>query len=616
MVDLLALVYRLYPEATIEAHVVLPESQPSSGYDAGYYHANGYAALQELEAWALENPFNGHQLWLHLYGEENTEGELIGMSDLHRMIADFNYLSVTSDFIHHWFGRLAESTFQYPLYYSTGLYRFIFPTDLILKYLSLSLWEGLLRKLTYNCFRTGEGYVNEERPLDYKLYFNDYRFRLMDLNHLSLNCIDKECDHYFEDYWHAYSQRLTYEKARAEAEKHNMNSSLDVVYQDFKAGFLTGFRNEGVASYFNQKRSEIKERTSLLLANFDSSLDRDMSLSVYDRFRLTDAILHIMNERKNMWLECDIPSLNVRVTDAMEEARKIEEEVQAFSLLRRIFFEKARFYCYQDTLSNLYLHKTQLIANGYAMEVSDALCAQLANHITTLLDQLSKVLQAQIEVERLKDEVRYELTSNHALVKYLHQMGAIGYWERILLHNQEIMDDLFMKCKDFLLSKGLSMIEGLSDVEFGKKQLFPTIAEYAKSLDGYRELIGPIIPSMFDEIVEDQRFVSDAMRKSSARIALSDEAVGMADPTVRIWNSDHLYLSFFLDSWEKRDDLIQAFMQSHHPWCFVDDRVDRIADYDVDVLQLCGGFTLQMLKVYPLLRDAYERVKNTYDNKQ
>lgn len=111
-----------------------------------------------------------------------------------------------------------------------------------------------------------------------------------------------------------------------------------------------------------------------------------------------------------------------------------------------------------------------------------------------------------------------------------------------------------------------------------------------------------------------QQFVADAMRQSRVRIALMKNDAD-TDTNPHIWYERRLYIPNSLDAWKKRKALLQAFMQAQSQ-SLADDRVVRTTNEEMDVLQLCGGFTLQMLKVYPILRDAYERVKNTYDNKQ
>lgn len=197
VVDVVAQIRNAYPspeEYRILIYALLPDEQPKANWNSGNYHANGYAALMELNALAVGEmhphdvagagrqltdlsspPFNG----CYTFCNENEGGVFVDVeAELPKIVGDFIYQKTLGL---GWAGlsraensengnkddersldtRRAERSKRFLTF---GIRRLVVPKDEIREYLSYNFAVQAARQLMFNNWIEGMGYGDEPRP--------------------------------------------------------------------------------------------------------------------------------------------------------------------------------------------------------------------------------------------------------------------------------------------------------------------------------------------------------------------------------------------------------------------------------------------------------------------
>lgn len=197
VVDVVSQIRKLYPDPKdyrILIYALLPDEQPKAGWNSGNYHANGYAALAELNALAVGSlhPFDvagsGKRLTdlggivfngCYLFSNENESNIFVDVDDaLPKIVADFIYQKTLgldwkelrraensengdkADEVAVGGGRNERSK----RFLTFGIRRLMVPQDEIREYLSYNFAAQSARQFMYNNWIEGQGYSNEARP--------------------------------------------------------------------------------------------------------------------------------------------------------------------------------------------------------------------------------------------------------------------------------------------------------------------------------------------------------------------------------------------------------------------------------------------------------------------
>lgn len=201
VVDAVAQLRKQYPDANqvkIIVYAVLPESIPKANWDSGNYHANGYAALLELNALAV-----GKYIPIDLTGEggrrverasiyfngcyvltnENAAGYSVDTDkELPGIIAEYIFVKTQTA---NWEAlEKAENsengTFddepsvvdhntkeRSPRFLSFGIRRIVVPDQEIEEYLTYNFAQRAVNQAVFSNWVDGLGYADEPRPADY-----------------------------------------------------------------------------------------------------------------------------------------------------------------------------------------------------------------------------------------------------------------------------------------------------------------------------------------------------------------------------------------------------------------------------------------------------------------
>ena len=224
LIDVLAQVRNLYRDSRtykIIAYTFLPEEFPKANWDTGNYHANGYAALQELNALSvnmfrphdvaergdrlrLSDPFNG----CYVFTNQNRNGLQVDVEhDLPNIMADFLFQKIVVATATNWrtLERMenAENGDGTPesrpgatigerskRFLTFGIKRLTIPEEEIREYLTYRFARQAALQLRFNNWSDSLGFLDEPRTLDFGTFVREREVQerwLLSDEHLSLS---------------------------------------------------------------------------------------------------------------------------------------------------------------------------------------------------------------------------------------------------------------------------------------------------------------------------------------------------------------------------------------------------------------------------------------------
>ncbi len=202
LIDIISQTRSLYNDPQkyrILVYALLPDTHPPQGWDTGNYHANGYAALSELNAMSvgryapydvtgikerhqIQDPFNG----CYVFTNENENGMIVDVNkDLPNVVADFLYQKVVAiKDISDWTSlkrmENAENGDGTPetapgtnlperskRFLTFGIKRLIIPEEEIMEYLTYDFTRQASLQLLYNNWQDTLGFNDEAKNLDF-----------------------------------------------------------------------------------------------------------------------------------------------------------------------------------------------------------------------------------------------------------------------------------------------------------------------------------------------------------------------------------------------------------------------------------------------------------------
>ncbi len=337
IVDVVAQLRALYADPgrnRIIPYLLLPDQYPPPNWDTGNYHANGFAALTELNAlstgaFRVVDVANGERLDLkdafngaYVFGNENENGYLADVNDeMPGIIAEFLFQKIIVATKVGWrslermenaengdgtpetspgakFGERSKR------FLSFGIKRIAIPEEEIKEYLTLNFARQAIQQLRYNNWQDTLGYVDQPRNVDFATFVRQAdvvgRWALTD-DHLTLSVPILASDDPQKRWktltgeWEAVLPTF-----KAMAREQAPPVWLDVLADYFQKRFDESFRNTGAASFYRTKTlarqqmaREIRDRIEREL--FDDW--RNGVRSASDISKMLAELLGSLNER-------------------------------------------------------------------------------------------------------------------------------------------------------------------------------------------------------------------------------------------------------------------------------------------------------------------------------
>ena len=464
VIDIVSQVRALYRDPKtyrIVIYALLPEEIPNQNWDTGNYHANGFAAIKELNALSVRNlkphdvagsgdrlelqdPFNG----CYLFTNQNENGLKVDLDkQLPDILADFLFQKIVAlrnadavqvlermENAENGDGtpetrpgaNVAERSKRFLAF---GIKRLAIPEKEIREYLTYNFARQAVLQLRFNNWDDTIGFRNLPRNVDLREMVKgkevQERWMITD-DHLMLSrgILKEEIDNKrwkpLNREWMDYMPDFV----GMVEQTNNQSMWLNELEKLMTQRYEENFRGLGVRKFYEDKLQARRLHVSQIRRRIETELFEEWRTgqkSMYDIAREVEALLGVLNDRMD--------DLDRRAAKSHENAEGAEGRVKTnrndwdkIGLLSAAFGRrKTLLNAHSNHLSELYIYRTQAEAIGFAKRLLQELIAevtQLSNDVsrcTAVLDDAIKEFSARIN-ERCNDGEEYDL--RQALVRY------------------------------------------------------------------------------------------------------------------------------------------------------------------------------------------------------
>ena len=468
----------------------VPEQFPLQGRNAEYYHANGYAALKELNALQtgryIPRDVTGEYEFVPLEDDSlvfdscflftniNENGQIFNTkADLPDMVSDFIYhfLTFPANDISCAFRRVyllddccdyahendenaktsetasREKPVRTRRFNAFGTKRIIHPEEEIVEYLTYNFARQSLLQMKYNNWADDRGYRDQPKNEDYISFVKDSttlnNWMISDAHlMLSLPILpwDKERKwKTIQDDWNAVFPNLA-----DEAWSKDQNSSINELVRICEERFEKHFRTMGVSEFYKIKEQTRKEIAREICYTIQCDLFsrwQNGEISIHEISSLMDALIAQTEIRLKTFDE-KMFSRSGEIDKMYNVKTQNEHDWANLSIVAvALGKNKKLFRSQSDLLQHLYIRKTELEGLRFAKK----LLAETLNEMQLLYievmrfsDMLSDVLQlTEKEIaERCREEQFSAESFAQTVVKYYDSYEVKKFTDRIIRDQQ------------------------------------------------------------------------------------------------------------------------------------------------------------------------------------
>jgi hypothetical protein len=472
-------VYRAPKTFRIVVYALLPEEIPNQNWDTGNYHANGYSAVQELNALSvsalrpndvasagermeLEDPING----CYLFTNENENGLKVDVDkQMPQILADFLFqkiISITGGEALKLLEKMenAENGDGTPekrpgsnvperskRFLAFGIKRLAIPESEIREYLTYTFARQAALQLRFNNWEDSLGFRNEPVNADFGEFVRqketEERWLLTD-EHLLLSrgilaeeIKNRKWKPISQEWQDTLPEFVTMVEDSSEQAMW-LNELQKLTVQRFDETF----RGQGVRKFYETKISARKQHVAEIRHRVEKDLFSDWQngmKSMYDISQVVSALLVRLTQRLN--------DAATKLAKAKENAETGETTVSASrtewtkvglisSLLGK---RKSLLNAHSEFLRDLYIYRTQIEAWGFAQRLLQELISDLndlqtdVSRCTATLDDAIKDFGIRIS-ERCNDNEQPDL--RQSLVRY-YNPSRVKEFSRLLEKKEE-----------------------------------------------------------------------------------------------------------------------------------------------------------------------------------
>lgn len=454
-------------------YLYIPEVLVPERHNAGFYHANGYAALCELNAISLGNVYNPTDVSgetdyqtgkvarlfkdgdaftkAYLFSNFNEENKVLPKDKkLPEAVADFLFQKTVVPGImgaSGAMGRLesAENDGNAPEkdqtgtnvhsreFMSFGIKRIEYPETEITEYGSYKFAEQASKQLTYNLWIDGKGYSTcsiDEVGQGYKMTFLDnqekeYERLKLSNRYITLQAPIREIkgvtDNWqdFYSYWETITQFFG-EEATEDSEKRNWIASFD---KSCEMEFNNNFRASGVKKFFETQRSENNGYASWIKRHIETMLFNDWQAGTKSLLEIEKYVMTLQSLNVDRQIACEdkIASLNKYMEqETLPKIEAVLNDWNNINWLKDIFGASRKIFDqYKSLKSEFYTIRTEIESYSYARSLLAAVGQQLGlllKGITDFKESLSIVLKRVNEAAEEKCKLESAASSQEAKV--------------------------------------------------------------------------------------------------------------------------------------------------------------------------------------------------------
>jgi Tubulin like len=441
LVDVISQIRAMYPGKTyrILVYAFLPDKNPGANRAGLNYHANGYAALLELNALSLgvyqphdvsggqkgrlelQDPFH----CCYLFTDENEDHNKVDIDkELPDIVASFLYqkMVAANDMVWDSLRRLEtfenmdfrpeESPFSHRpersrLFFAFGIKQIAYPEEEIREYMTYAFARQAALQLQYNRWSDSFGYIEEPVNQSFSEFVKQketlQRWYLTD-DHLMLSdgiLPDEVKNKRWKPISTFWSDLLpNFKSFVRESFPKNDNVWLDELSKLCETAYGQNYRDLGVRKFYETKRGEIKDHVRELRQIIERDLFQDWvagAKSMNDISRLLIALISSLEERASA-VDERIPKIKENEEAAAAKVAFNKKEWAKVGVFSGMMGKRQSLLDAQgECLQQLYVFRTRI----EGMEFSKRLLQFLIAELTTLSGEVSKC--ASMITEALRD---------------------------------------------------------------------------------------------------------------------------------------------------------------------------------------------------------------------
>lgn len=430
IIDAISQIRALYPGKSYRVLIygLLPERNPSANRAVANYHANGYAALLDLNAlsvsaWSphdvsgqtrgrltLQDPFN----CCYLFADENEDHNKVDVDkELPDIVSSFLYQKTVAVNGMTWDSLRRFETFENldfrpeespssrkpersRLFFAFGIKQIAYPEEEIREYMTYQFARQGALQLQYNRWSDSTGFVDEATNQSFHEYVRaketQQRWRITD-EHL---CLSEGIlpDEISNRRWKPINQFWTelipnFKSYVRENFASNERVWLDELSKLCEQAYGQNYRDLGVRKFYETKRNDAKDHAREMRGRIEADLFQEWATgvkSMQDISRLLTALLASLEERLKQ-----IDEKIARSKEA-EEAAGVRANANArewagVGLVGGLLGKRQSLFDGQgECLTQLYISRTRAEAFDFSKKLTQVLSAELA----TLASEVSK----------------------------------------------------------------------------------------------------------------------------------------------------------------------------------------------------------------------------------
>ncbi len=421
----------------IVVHAMVPELTPPGTSDAGRYHANGYAALNELNA-LLIGEYKPHDVsglserlnlenvekvadGLILYSNVNEKGVIVDSHhELPQIVSDFTYSRIflenndnTEEYIRSysfenidgWRKEMWEKAkagqirpYRTKAVSSFGIKRVVIPEDEIIEYFTYSFGRQALLQMRFNNWNDDLGFRDTPANIDYHTEVKDEekleKWRLSN-KHLMLDIPILPSDEgkygTFAAYWGGNVPRWAETAQQADQPLSRLEGMCN-------RGFNELFRGLGVIQFFEAKTAAREEHAKEITDRIEQYIFEKWKigdLSLYNMLQLIDCVIEEIGLRRRN-LEGKIPQVRQHL-DMLNREREQSARDYAGSIIRATLMKGRLILRHSTIMQNIMMKRTENEALNFAIGLLGVLLNkmnQLRNRIEIFVNTLNESISA------------------------------------------------------------------------------------------------------------------------------------------------------------------------------------------------------------------------------
>jgi hypothetical protein len=465
VIDVISQVRNLYRDSKkyrVVVYVLLPDEFPAENWDTGNYHANGYAALLEINALSVNNlrphdlgdrgdrlmlsdPFNG----CYLFTNHNENGLKVDLDkELPNIVADFLFQKVLA--IRHVGAQQiiqrienAENGDGTPetragqksiperskRFLTFGIKRLAIPEIEIREYLSYKFARQAALQLRFNNWDDVFGFREEPRTQDFgeivRQKETQERWMIGD-DHVTLSrgilleeVNNKKWKPLNREWMEVIPEFVTMAKSNKDA-----SDWLNDLERLSAQRFDETFRGLGVRKFYETKLAARKDHVREIRRKLEAELFEEWRTgvkSMHDISRELDALLLALDERL---ANSETKQVRAKENEALAQ-KKVEanrREWRHVGFIGKVFGKYDTILnAHSECLRDLYIYRTYIEAWGFAKRLLEELKTEVTRFSTDvaesagLVDDANKEFQVRIN-ERCNDTDKPDL--RQSLVRY------------------------------------------------------------------------------------------------------------------------------------------------------------------------------------------------------